>query len=144
MIGRRNSFFPCPLCFFPYSRLSSYHLRLSLCLVSFLLFPCASVWENTRAWVPHVLKPYWMAPSFFSPGEIVCLGGSFVYQTQINLNSWLFDVYINGVLRELNDWVLGRDLEIIGECDGLRYEINQLLFVDDTQHYWLTQSRDGE
>ena len=38
-----------PLCFFPCSRLSSYYLRLSLCLISFLLFPCVSVWENTRA-----------------------------------------------------------------------------------------------
>ena len=42
-------FFLCPLCFFPYSRLSSYLLRLFLYLISFLLFPCASVWVNTRA-----------------------------------------------------------------------------------------------
>ena len=41
----------CPFCFFPYSRLS-YYLRLYLYLISFLLFPCASVWENTCAWVP--------------------------------------------------------------------------------------------
>ena len=26
-----------------------------LYLISFLLFPCASVWENTLAWVPHFL-----------------------------------------------------------------------------------------
>ena len=49
------SFFSCLLCFFPYSRLSSYILRLFLYLISFLLFPCSSVWENTRAWVPHFL-----------------------------------------------------------------------------------------
>ena len=30
-------------------------LRLFHCLISFLLFPCASVWENTRAWVPRFL-----------------------------------------------------------------------------------------
>ena len=42
-------FFSCPLYFFPYSRLSSVCLRLSHYLISFLLFPCASVWENTRA-----------------------------------------------------------------------------------------------
>ena len=37
-----------PLYFFPYSRLSSYLLRLSLYLISFLLFTCASARENTR------------------------------------------------------------------------------------------------
>ena len=38
--------------FFPYSRLASYLLQF-LYLISFLLFPCASV--NTRARVPHFL-----------------------------------------------------------------------------------------
>ena len=47
--------FSCPLCFFPWSRLSSYLLRLFLYLISFLLFLCSSIWENTRAWVPHFL-----------------------------------------------------------------------------------------
>ena len=37
-----------PLYFLSYSRLD-YRLRLSHCLISVLLFPCASVWENTRA-----------------------------------------------------------------------------------------------
>ena len=49
MIGRRNFFCSCPLYFFTCSRLSSYHLHLSLSLMSLLLFPCSSVWENTRA-----------------------------------------------------------------------------------------------
>ena len=40
------------LYFFPYSRLSSYLLLLFLCLISFLLFQCASVCENTCAWGP--------------------------------------------------------------------------------------------
>ena len=40
---------PSGLRFFPYSRLSSYLLRLFLYLISFLLFPCSSVWENTSA-----------------------------------------------------------------------------------------------
>ena len=35
-------------------------------LTSFLLFSCASVWENTRTWVPYFLSPYWMVPSFFA------------------------------------------------------------------------------
>ena len=56
-IGRRDFFCSCPLCFFPYSRFSSYHFRLFLCLISFLLFQCASV--------PHFLSPYWMVPSFY-------------------------------------------------------------------------------
>ena len=29
--------------------------RLSHCLISFLLFPCVSVWKNTCAWVPRFL-----------------------------------------------------------------------------------------
>ena len=45
----------CLLCIFPYLRLSSYLLRLFLYLISLLLFQCASVWENTRAWVPRFL-----------------------------------------------------------------------------------------
>ena len=53
--GRRDFFFSCPSYFFPYSRFSSYLLRLFRYLISFLLFSCASVWENTRAWVPHFL-----------------------------------------------------------------------------------------
>ena len=32
---------------------SSYFLPLFHCLIFNLLFPCASVWENTRALVPH-------------------------------------------------------------------------------------------
>ena len=34
---------------FPHLRLPSYSLRLFLYLISFLLFPCASVSETTRA-----------------------------------------------------------------------------------------------
>ena len=49
-------FFPlCPLYLFPYSLISSCLLILSLYLISFLLFPCASVWENFLAWVPQFL-----------------------------------------------------------------------------------------
>ena len=45
---------------------STYILHLFLYLISFLLFRSASVWKNTRAWVPHFLKPYWMVPYFFA------------------------------------------------------------------------------
>ena len=46
-IGRRDFILSCTLYFFPFSRLSSYLLRLSFCLISILLFPCMSVYENT-------------------------------------------------------------------------------------------------
>ena len=48
---------------------SSFHIHYLLltffpfifnCLISILLFPCASVRENIRAWVPRFLLPYWM------------------------------------------------------------------------------------
>ena len=38
----------------------------SVYLISFLLFTCASVWENTLAWVPHFQSPYWIVLAFFS------------------------------------------------------------------------------
>ena len=47
--------FSCPLYFFPHSFSSSYFLPLFHCLISILLTPCASVRENTRAWVPYFL-----------------------------------------------------------------------------------------
>ena len=42
-------FFSCPLLFFAYSLLSSHIPFLFLWTISFLLFPCGSVWENTLA-----------------------------------------------------------------------------------------------
>ena len=55
LIRMWSAVFLCLLCFFLYSRLSSYLLRLFLYLISFLLFPRVSVSENTLAWVPHFL-----------------------------------------------------------------------------------------
>ena len=54
------------------ARSTSFHTHASLltffvcCFISFLLFLCLSVWENTCAWVPHFLLPYWMVPYFFA------------------------------------------------------------------------------
>ena len=45
-LGLWDFIFFCPIYCFPCSRISSY-LPLFLCLNSFLLSPCASVWENT-------------------------------------------------------------------------------------------------
>ena len=49
-----------------------------LCLISLLLFPCATVMENTRAWVSHFLEPYWIVLYFVvkrdgrNSGRVAC------------------------------------------------------------------------
>ena len=45
--------------------------------------------------------------------------------------TWLFNVYMEGVVREVNVRVLGKGLELLS-ANGGRFEINQLLFADDT------------
>ena len=47
------------------------------------------------------------------------------------MSPWLFNIYIDGVVREVNARVLGRGLKLRdrNECD---WELNQLLFADDT------------
>ena len=47
------------------------------------------------------------------------------------LSPWLFNVYMDGVVREMNDRVLWKWLELL-RVNGGRFEINQLLFADDT------------
>ena len=47
------------------------------------------------------------------------------------MSPWLFNVYIDGVVREVNAGVLGKVLELLS-ANGGRFEINQLLFADDT------------
>ena len=44
---------------------------------------------------------------------------------------WLCSVCMDGVVREVNVWELGKGLEFLSANDG-RFEINQLLFSDDT------------
>ena len=46
------------------------------------------------------------------------------------LSPWLFNVYMDGVVREVNVRVLGKGLELLS-ANGGRFEINQLLFADD-------------
>ena len=43
----------------------------------------------------------------------------------------MFNVCMGGVVREVNVWVLGKSLELLSTKGG-RFEINQLLFADDT------------
>ena len=46
------------------------------------------------------------------------------------MSPWLFSVYIDGVIREVNIRVLGKGLELLS-ANGGRFEINQLLYADD-------------
>ena len=45
----------------------------------------------------------------------------------------LFNVYMDGVVREVNVRVLGKGLELLS-ANGGRLEINQPLFADYIQH----------
>ena len=47
------------------------------------------------------------------------------------MSPWLFNLYIDGVVRELNARVLGRGLKLVDGNDS-EWELNQLLFADDT------------
>ena len=47
------------------------------------------------------------------------------------MSPWLFNVYVDGVVREVNIRVLGKGLELLS-ANGGRFEINQLSFADDT------------
>ena len=42
---------------------------------------------------------------------------------------WLFNLYIDGVIREINGLVLGRGLKLVDGNDN-EWELNQLLFAD--------------
>ena len=44
---------------------------------------------------------------------------------------WLFNVYMDGVVRDVNARVLVKSLELLSVNDN-RFEINQMLFADGT------------
>ena len=46
------------------------------------------------------------------------------------MSPWLFNLYIDGVVREVNTRVLGRGLKLVDWNDN-EWELNQLLFADD-------------
>ena len=50
------------------------------------------------------------------------------------MSPWMFDVYMDGVVREVNLRVLWKWLELLS-VNGGRFEINQLLFADNTSLY---------
>ena len=47
------------------------------------------------------------------------------------MSPWLFNIYMDGVVREVNASVLGRGLGLVSE-EGEEWCVNQLLFADDT------------
>ena len=47
------------------------------------------------------------------------------------MSPWLFNVYMDGVIREVNVRVLGKGWELL-RANGGRFEVNQVLFADDT------------
>ena len=56
------------------------------------------------------------------------------------MSPFLFSVNMDGVAREVNVTVLTKGTELLSVNCG-RFEINQLLFADDTALQWLTQRR---
>ena len=47
------------------------------------------------------------------------------------MSPWLFNGYMDGVVREVNATVLGQGLKLLS-VNGGRFEISQLVFADDT------------
>ena len=47
------------------------------------------------------------------------------------MSPWLFNIYMGGVVREVNVGVLGKGLDLLS-ANGGRFGINQLIFADDT------------
>ena len=47
------------------------------------------------------------------------------------MSPWLFNVYMDLVVREVNVRVLRKGFELLS-ANGSRFEIHQLLFADDT------------
>ena len=47
------------------------------------------------------------------------------------MSPWLFNVYMDGVVRGVNVRVLGKGFKLLN-WNGSRFKINQLLFADDT------------
>ena len=47
------------------------------------------------------------------------------------MSPWLYNVYMDSVVREVNARVLAKGLELMS-VNSIRFEINQLLFADDT------------
>ena len=55
------------------------------------------------------------------------------------MSPWLFDVYVDGVVRQVNVGVLVRGLALLGASGG-RFEMASC-YSQIMQHWWLTQER---
>ncbi len=53
------------------------------------------------------------------------------------MSPWLFNVYMDGVVRYVHARMLGRGLSFVNS-DGREWNLSPLLFADDT-HWWLIQ-----
>ena len=114
---------------------SSYLLLLSLCLISFLLFSCTSVWKNTRAWDPHFLQPYWMVLAFFRQCNYKCTRESVATwyrntDAQVNLNTKL-----NSCSEQVILQLLFQHLFIYNSCDLYRLISYSDSYVLKLQHF---------
>ena len=78
--------------------------------------------------------------SFYSESRACVRGESGVsewFDTNMGLKQvcvmspWLFNMHMDGVVREVNERVLGRGVESLGQ-DGNVWRVNQLLYADDT------------
>ena len=47
------------------------------------------------------------------------------------MSPWLFNMYMDGVVGEVNERVLGRGVELVG-WEGDVWRVNQLLYADHT------------
>ncbi len=47
------------------------------------------------------------------------------------MSSWLFNIYMDGVVREVNPRILCRGLSLVN-ADSKEWKLSQLLFLDDT------------
>ena len=82
----------------------------------------------------------WQMPRVYRVGKkLLKAVQSFYIDSRVNvglrqgcvMSPWLFNVYMGGVVREVNVRVLGKGLELLSANSG-RLEITQLLFADDT------------
>ncbi len=55
------------------------------------------------------------------------------------MSPWLFNVYMDGVVREVYARMLGRGLNLVS-ADGREWNLSQLLFADDTPHALVADS----
>ncbi len=53
------------------------------------------------------------------------------------MSTWMFNVYMDGVVREVNARMLGRSLSLTNG-DDREWNLSQLLFADD-RHWWPIQ-----